>query len=166
MQALLSLHQNNNLLLVHDKHCYLSRWSPASEIDMLLITNLPGTPRVAAWSLSLASRQQYNISSTCCEPATNLPSLDGYTMPSPCYDPATNLPWKAYSWHGRGTAGERHGNGMVCVNQKRPHCVNQMGKSQSNPLAERNGRGTAGERHGMCESNKAALCKSNGKVTI
>jgi hypothetical protein len=36
-----------------------------------------------------------------------------------------------------GMAGERHGNGMVCVNQKRPHCVNQMGKN-----------GMAGERHG------------------
>jgi hypothetical protein len=32
------------------------------------------------------------------------------------------------------------GNGMVCVNQTRPHCVNQMGKTQSNTLAERHGR--------------------------
>jgi hypothetical protein len=32
---------------------------------------------------------------------------------------------------------------MVCVNQARLHCVNQMGKTQSKPLAE---------RHGMCES--------------
>jgi hypothetical protein len=28
-------------------------------------------------------------------------------------------------------AGERHGNRMVCVNQTRPHCVNQMGKTLS-----------------------------------
>jgi hypothetical protein len=35
-----------------------------------------------------------------------------------------------------------HGRGMVCVNQTRPRCVNQMGKTQSKPLAE---------RHGMCE---------------
>jgi hypothetical protein len=41
---------------------------------------------------------------------------------------------------------------MACVNQTRPHYVNQMGKTQSNDLAERHGRGTAGERHGMCES--------------
>jgi hypothetical protein len=34
-------------------------------------------------------------------------------------------------------------NGMACVNQTRPHYVNQMGKTQSNDLAE---------RHGMCES--------------
>jgi hypothetical protein len=36
-------------------------------------------------------------------------------------------------------AGERHG-----MNQTWPHCINQMGKTQSKPLA--------GERHGMCES--------------
>jgi hypothetical protein len=41
---------------------------------------------------------------------------------------------------------------MVCVNQTRPHCVNQMGKTQFKPLVERHGRGTAWERHGMCES--------------
>jgi hypothetical protein len=41
---------------------------------------------------------------------------------------------------------------MACVNQTRPHYVNQMGKTQSNDLAERHGRGTAGEQHGMCES--------------
>jgi hypothetical protein len=48
---------------------------------------------------------------------------------------------------------------MACVNQTRPHCVNQTGKTQSKALAERHGRGTAGkqqgtawERHGMCES--------------
>jgi hypothetical protein len=28
-------------------------------------------------------------------------------------------------------------------------------------FSERNGRGMAGARHGMCESNMAALCKSN-----
>jgi hypothetical protein len=41
---------------------------------------------------------------------------------------------------------------MVRVYQTRPHCVNQMGKIQSKPLAERYGKGTAGERHGMYES--------------
>jgi hypothetical protein len=35
------------------------------------------------------------------------------------------------------------GKGMVCVNQTRPHYINQMGKTQSKPLAERHGRGTA-----------------------
>jgi hypothetical protein len=40
----------------------------------------------------------------------------------------------------------------LCVNQTWPHFVNQMGKPQSKPLAERHGRGTAEECHGMCES--------------
>jgi len=38
------------------------------------------------------------------------------------------------------------------VNQTRPHCVNQMGKTHSKPLAVRHGRGTAWARHAMCES--------------
>jgi hypothetical protein len=37
---------------------------------------------------------------------------------------------------------------MACVNQTRPHYVNQMEKTQSNDLAERHGRGTAWEQHG------------------
>jgi hypothetical protein len=36
---------------------------------------------------------------------------------------------------------ERHVRGMACVNQTRPHGVNQMGKSQSKPLAAQYGRG-------------------------
>jgi hypothetical protein len=36
---------------------------------------------------------------------------------------------------------ERHGNCMVCVNQTWPHRVNQMGKTQSKALAERHGNG-------------------------
>jgi hypothetical protein len=48
-------------------------------------------------------------------------------------------PWEvafrtAWSWHGRG-------NGLACVNQTRPRCVNQMGKTQYKPLAERHDRG-------------------------
>jgi hypothetical protein len=41
---------------------------------------------------------------------------------------------------------------MWSVNQTRPHCVNQMGKTHSKPLAARHGRGTAWARHTMCES--------------
>ena len=63
-------------------------------------------------------------------------------------------------------AGERHGHGMEIVNQTRPHCVNQMGKTHSKPLAARHGRGTAWARHGNCESDTAALCKSSGKDTF
>src|SRR5215510_2373132 len=87
---------------------------------------------------------------SCRHPATNLPSLDGHTMPSPCHEPAVKGIFVAWQV-----------NGMVCVNQTRPHCVNQMGKTQSKPLAGRHGRGTvegnAWERHGMCESTFTGL---------
>ena len=42
--------------------------------------------------------------------------------------------------------------GMASVNQTRPHCVNQMGKAHTKPLAARHGRGTAWARHVMGES--------------
>jgi hypothetical protein len=42
----------------------------------------------------------------------------------------------------------RHEHGLASVNQTRPHCVNQMGKTHSKPLAARHGRGTAFVRHG------------------
>jgi hypothetical protein len=45
-----------------------------------------------------------------------------------------------------------HGHSVVSVNQTRPHCVNQMGKTHSKPSAARHGRGTAWARHAMCES--------------
>jgi hypothetical protein len=45
------------------------------------------------------------------------------------------------AWHGGGM-------GMASVNQTRPHCVNQMGKTHSKPLTARHGRGTAWARHG------------------
>jgi hypothetical protein len=41
-----------------------------------------------------------------------------------------------------------HRRGMACVNQTRPHCVNQMGKTQYKLLASRHGRGTARAQHG------------------
>ena len=37
---------------------------------------------------------------------------------------------------------------MASVNQTRPHCVNQMGKTHSKPLAARHGRGKAWAWHG------------------
>ena len=48
--------------------------------------------------------------------------------------------------------GAWHGRGIASVNQTRPHCVNQMGKTHSKHLAARHGRGTAWARHVMCES--------------
>jgi hypothetical protein len=46
-------------------------------------------------------------------------------------------------WNIRGMAGERHGTATACLNQTRPHCINQMGNTLSKPLTERQGRGTA-----------------------
>jgi hypothetical protein len=48
--------------------------------------------------------------------------------------------------------GAGHGRGMASVNQTRPRCVNQMGKTHSKPLAAQHGRGMAWSRHAMCES--------------
>jgi hypothetical protein len=64
--------------------------------------------------------------------------------------------------HIRGMAGERDG----IVNQTQPHRVNQMWKTQSKPLAERNGRRTAWERHGMCESAFWAPGSLHSKVSL
>jgi hypothetical protein len=44
-----------------------------------------------------------------------------------------------------------HGHSMGCVNQTRLYCVNQMGKTQSKPLAAWHGRRMAWDRHGMYE---------------
>ena len=48
----------------------------------------------------------------------------------------------------KGMVGAWHGHGMTSVNQTRPHCVSQMGKTHSKPLAALHGRGTAWARHG------------------
>ena len=48
--------------------------------------------------------------------------------------------------------GAWHGHGMASVNKTLPHSVNQMGKTDSKPLAARHGRGTAWARYAMCES--------------
>ena len=58
---------------------------------------------------------------------------------------------------------------MASVNQTRPHCVNQMGKTHSKPLAARHGRGTAWARHVMCESALTLLrnyCPIDSIVTV
>jgi len=58
----------------------------------------------------------------------------------------------AWAWHG-----------MASVNQTRPHCVNQIGKKHSKPLAARHGRGTAWARHATCES---AFIRRAVQVTV
>ena len=80
-------------------------------------------------------------------------------MPMPCSDHAVLL--KATAQHGRretavlccgfeknGMVGAWHGHGMASVNQIRPHCVNQMEKKYSKPLAVRHDRETAWARRG------------------
>jgi hypothetical protein len=62
-------------------------------------------------------------------------------MPFPCREPAVALRGRFQN----GIFMAWQGNGMVCVNQTRPQCVHQMGKTQT--LSE-----TSWERHGMCES--------------
>ena len=61
----------------------------------------------------------------------------------------------------RRTAWSEHG--MASVNQTRPHCVHQMGKTYSKPLAVQHGRGTAWARHGngMLCVNRPLLYLSN-----
>ena len=86
----------------------------------------------------------------------------------PCSDHAILL--KAIAQDGRGETavlcrglekngmvGAWHGFGMASVNQTRPHCVNQMGKTYSKPLGARHGMagdgmGAAWAMHAMCES--------------
>jgi hypothetical protein len=60
-----------------------------------------------------------------------------HAMPMPCCAMAVRSRFQnsmVVAWH-------RRGMGMACVNQTRPHCVNQMGKTQSKPFV-------AGERQG------------------
>ena len=61
--------------------------------------------------------------------------------------------------------GAWHGHGMASVNQTRPHCVNQMGKTHCKPLAARHGQGTAWARHEhcmLCVCESAFTARSEG----
>ena len=102
-----------------------------------------------------------------------------HTMPMPCSDHAVLL--KATAQHGRlstavlccglqknGMVGAWHGHGMESVNQTWPHCVNQMGKTNSKPLAAWHGRGTAWARHGngMLCVNRPLLSFSSNREGI
>jgi hypothetical protein len=135
----MSLHQNTKLLLVqhkkaalfHTGHLATAIWNWYASDSNFLEMGV-----VAAKAISW---QFANMPSICHHPAVTMPS-------SPCHGLETSLT-------------ERHISGMACVNQTRPHCVNQMGKTQSNDLAERHGRGTAWERHGMSESALTKRCR-------
>jgi hypothetical protein len=99
--------------LVRDKRYFVSHWSPASEIGMLLITNFVELRVVAGSSRTLAGNPQ-----AVSRLDVLYRGLEKNSM--------------VRAWHG---------HGMASVNQTRPHCVNQMGKTHSKPLAARHGHG-------------------------
>ena len=94
-----------------------------------------------------------------------------HAMPMPCSDHAVLLKASAQYGHREravlccgieknGMVGAEHGHGMASVNQTRPLCVNQMGKTHSKPLAAGHGRGKAWARHGhgMLCVNRRLYC--------
>jgi len=92
-----------------------------------------------------------------------------FTLAMPCPCPAPTTPFFSRPQHStavslrpccavlccglekNGMAGAWHGHGMASVNQTRPHCVNEMGKTLSKLLAARRGRGTTWTLRAMCE---------------
>jgi hypothetical protein len=106
----MSLHQNNKVIIVHQKCCFVSHWPPASEIGVLLITNFLEVGVVAAIGRKLASRQ-HAVS----ERLMLIHTYHAVPMPSPC------LGLESLSErHIRGMAGERHGmceSALIMVHQ-------------------------------------------------
>jgi hypothetical protein len=64
----------------------------------------------------------------------------------------------------RKTAWLEHGHGMVSVDETRPYCTYQMGKTHSKPLTARHGRGTACARHAVCESVFTLPCSDDAAL--
>ena len=62
-----------------------------------------------------------------------------FTLAVPCPCHAPTMPFFSRPQHSTAVS-------------RRPHCVNQMGKTHSKLLAARHGRATAWARHAMCES--------------
>jgi hypothetical protein len=92
----------NNRLLLVHKRRSVSHWPPASEIGMLLINFL--------LSRTLADRQH------------------AVTMPRPCHGLEKSLSER----HICGMAGERHGNGMVCLKPPLMFCRSRITAYQCN----------------------------------
>ena len=68
--------------------------------------------------------------------------------PCSCRPHAMLWPWPSYERHGQSVAWGQHEHGIASVNQTWLHCVNQMGKTHSKPLAAWHGRGTTLTQHG------------------
>jgi hypothetical protein len=118
----MSLHQNNKLLLVHEKRCFVSHWPPASELGMLLVTHFLELGMVAARGRKLASHQ-HAVSYR--HPAS--------TLPRPCHGLENSLSER----HIRGMAGKWQGNGMGTVWER-----NGMCESNTGALCKSNGKDT------------------------
>jgi hypothetical protein len=102
-----------------------------SRIGMLMITNFVELRVVAGRSRTRAGRLQT--------------ASGGPTLIHTCHDQAapTLSCAVALRCFQKGMVVAWHGHSMAGVNQTRSHCINQMGKTQSKPLAARHGRGTA-----------------------
>jgi hypothetical protein len=125
---------------------------------MLLITTFVELRVVAERSLTRPS---------CPHAVSGRPKLIHNAMPCPCR--VVSWPWEvnlrtAWTWHG-----------MTCVNRTRPHCVNQMGKTRSKPLAARHGTGMVCVNHtrphyvnqmGKTHSKPLAARHGNGMVYV
>ena len=70
-----------------------------------------------------------------------------HAMPMPCSD-HLSMAVLCCGLEKKGMVGARHGHGVASVNQIRPHCVNRMGKTNSNTIEARHGRGTEWARYG------------------
>jgi hypothetical protein len=98
----MSLHQNNKLLLVHDKRCFVSHLPPAFEIGTLLVTNFLELRVIAGRRRTLVDCQHI-VSGR----SMLIHTHHAVPMLSPCRHPAVALRGrfrKAYLWHGMGTA--------------------------------------------------------------
>ena len=93
-------------------------WIVVRRIGMLLITIFVELRVVAGRSRSRAGSPQAVSQRPCCAVALR------------------RTEWSEMAW-------ARHGHGMASMNQTRPQCVNQMGKTHSKPFAARHGIGTA-----------------------
>jgi hypothetical protein len=123
------------------RQCRVLRESPRGSLtdSYASVNNLRGTPR--------GSRKKPNAGRS---PTCRLWTTDANSH-MPCHAHAAlcrGVEKSLSERHGRGMALAQHVRGMACVNQTRPHCVNQMGKTQSKLSAARHDRGTAWARHG------------------
>ena len=142
------------------------QWQRKAEALGERLVPAPVCPPQIPQNLALKGRFTHSMSFPCRSPAVPCRAAKGlecvfpiwftqcgrvwftFAMPRPCH------PRPCRSSQGHSTAVERRPccavalrrtawseHGMANVNQTRPHCVNQMGKTHSKPLA-------AGERHG------------------